>query len=100
MPGQINSTGCDAGARKTEVSAGIKFFGDGSAVHPNQYRSRPQHFASVAIKVWMHQQRGHCTTPKPYRPREGKNARWKLVEWLRHARGNVAGRILNPCIHA
>ena len=59
-----------------------------------------KHCAGVAIKVWMHQQRGNFATPYPYRPREGKNARWKLVERLRHARGNVAGRILNPCIHA
>jgi hypothetical protein len=100
VPGQINSTGSDAGARQSEVSAGIKLFGNGSPVHPHQYRCGAQHFASVAIKVWMHQQRGHSATPKPYRPRQGKNARGKLVKWLRHARGNVAGRILNPCIHA
>jgi hypothetical protein len=100
VPGQINSTGGDARARKSEVTAWVKFFGDGSAVHPNQYRGGAQHCAGVAIKVWMHQQRGDFATPNPYRPREGKNARWKLVERLRHARGNVAGRILNPCIHA
>jgi hypothetical protein len=100
VTGQINHTGCDAGARQTEVTTGVKFFGDGSAVHPNQYRGGAQHFASVAVKVWMHQQRGDFATPNPYRPREGKNARWKLVKWLRHARGNVAGRILDPCIHA
>jgi hypothetical protein len=38
VPGQINSTSCDASARKTEVTTGVKFFGDGSAVHPHQYR--------------------------------------------------------------
>lgn len=100
VPGQINSTGGDARARQSEVAAGVKFFGDGSSVHPNQYWRRPQHCAGMAIKVWMHQQCRHLAATNPYRPREGKNARWKLVERLRHARGNVAGRILNPCIHA
>ena len=100
VPGQINSTGGNARARQSEVTAGVKFFGDGAPVHPHQYRRGAQHCAGVAIKVWMHQQRRHFAAPKPYRPREGKNARWKLVEWLRHARGNVAGRILDLCIHA
>ena len=74
VPGQIKSTGGNARARQSEVPAGIKFFGDGSPVHPNQYGRRSQHFAGVAIKVRMHQQRGDLAAPNPYRPRQGKNA--------------------------
>jgi hypothetical protein len=55
VTGQINRTGCDAGARQSKVTTRVKFFGDGAPVYPNQYRGGAQYLAGSAIKVWMHQ---------------------------------------------